>query len=63
MIFTSFLLVFMDRGSSEIATAFGLNHAFGDILTGIIIFFIIGMEFFIHYKLVFRKKNREGEKS
>ena len=63
MIFTSFLLVFMDRGSSEISTEFGLNHAYGDILTGIIIFFIIGMEFFIHYKLVFRKKNREGEQS
>ena len=63
MIFTSFLLVFMSRGSSEISTAFGLNQAFGDILTGIIIFFIIGMEFFIHYKLVFRKKSREGEAS
>ncbi|MBR2560892.1 MAG: ABC transporter permease [Eubacterium sp.] len=63
MIFTSFLLVFMGRGSSEISTTFGLNQAFGDILTGIIIFFIIGMEFFIHYKLVFRKKGREGKES
>ena len=59
MIFTSFLLVFMGRGASEISTEFGLNHAFGDILTGIIIFFIIGMEFFIHYKLHFRSKNKE----
>ena len=61
MIFTSFLLVFMERGAGEISTAFGLNHAFGDILTGIIIFFIIGMEFFIHYKPVFRKKSKEGQ--
>ncbi|OON85957.1 ABC transporter permease [Oribacterium sp. C9] len=53
MIFTSFLLVFMDRGASEISTKFGLNHAFGDILTGIIIFFIIGSEFFIRYKISF----------
>ena len=59
MIFTSFLLVFMGRGASEISTVFGLNHAFGDILTGIIIFFIIGMEFFINYKLQFRGRNRE----
>ena len=59
MIFTSFLLVFMGRGASEISTEFGLNHAFGDILTGIIIFFIIGMEFFIHYKLHFRSRNKE----
>lgn len=53
MIFTSFLLVFMDRGASEISTKFGLNHAFGDMLTGIIIFFIIGSEFFIRYKISF----------
>ncbi len=59
MIFTSFLLVFLSRGASEISTAFGLNHAFGDILTGIILFFIIGCEFFITYQLNFRKNTRE----
>ena len=56
MVFTSFLLVFLSRGAGEIATDFGLNQAFGDILTGIILFFIIGSEFFITYKLCFRKK-------
>lgn len=55
MIFTSLLLVFLERGASEIATDFGLNHSFGDILTGIILFFIIGSEFFINYKISFRK--------
>lgn len=55
MVLTSFLLVFLDRGASEIATTFGLNHAFGDILTGIILFFIIGCEFFISYQLHFRR--------
>ena len=55
MVFTSFLLVFLDRGANQISTEFGLNHSFGDILTGIILFFIIGCEFFIHYKLTFRK--------
>ena len=54
MIFTSFLLVFLKKGASEISTSFGLNHSFGDIVTGIIIFFIIGSEFFINYKLSFR---------
>ena len=64
MIFTSFLLVFLDRGASEISTAFGLNHSFGDILTGIILFFIIGSEFFITYKINFRKAARkEAEKN
>ncbi len=54
MIFTSFLLVFLGRGAGEIATDFGLNQAFGDILTGIILFFVIGCEFFITYKISFR---------
>jgi len=54
MILTSFLLVFLQRGASEIATNFGLNQSFGDILTGIILFFIIGSEFFINYQIKFR---------
>ena len=51
MIFTSFLIVFLGRGAGEITTNFGLNHSFGDILTGIILFFIIGSEFFINYQI------------
>ena len=56
---TSFLIVFMDRGASEISTAFGLNQSFADILTGVLLFCIIGCEFFIRYKLSFRKKRKE----
>ena len=55
MILTSFLLVFLSRGAGEISTVFGLNQSFADILSGIIIFFIIGCEFFITYRLSFRK--------
>lgn len=56
MILTSFIIIFLDRGASEISTVFGLNQSFGDILTGIILFFIIGSEFFISYRIVFRGK-------
>ena len=55
MVFTSFLLVFLSKGGSEVASGFGLSASFGDILTGIILFFIIGSEFFITYKVNFRK--------
>ncbi len=55
MILTSFLLVFMERGAGQIATNFGLSQSFADILTGIILFFIIGSEFFITYKINFRR--------
>ena len=59
MIFTSFLLVLLGRGASEISTKFGLNHSFADILTGIILFFIIGSEFFINYKVSLRKAGKK----
>ncbi len=66
MILSGFLIVFMSRGASEISTAFGLNKSFGDILTGVILFFVIGSEFFINYQVHFRgssKKNDDGDKS
>ena len=59
MILTSALLIFMSTGAGEIATNCGLNHAFGDLLSGILIFFIIGSEFFINYQLTFYKKSKE----
>ena len=60
MIFTSALLVLLDRGAGEIATQFSLNQSFADILTGIILFFIIGCEFFISYKISLRKAAKEA---
>ena len=61
MVLTSLLLVFLGRGAGEIATDFGLNASFGDILTGIILFFIIGCEFFINYKIVPTKSAKKEE--
>ncbi len=61
MIFTSLLLVFLGKGSSEISSQFQLNDSFGEILTGIILFFIIGCEFFINYKLSLRKAGGKEE--
>lgn len=62
MILTSFLLVFLDRGASDVSSDFGLNESFADIITGVILFFIIGCEFFINYRLVFRKHSVKEEK-
>ena len=61
MIFTSLLLVFLSKGSSEISSQFQLNDSFGEILTGIILFFIIGCEFFINYKISLRKAGGKEE--
>ncbi len=59
MVAAAFLLVFLERGSDAITTAFDMNASFSDILTGIILFFIIGCEFFINYKLRFRSKAKK----
>lgn len=59
MILTSALLIFMGSGANQLATSCGLNQSFGDILTGVIIFFIIGSEFFVQYKISFRKRSKE----
>ena len=56
MILTSFLIVLMERGAGEISTKFGLNASYADIITGIILFFIIACEFFVNYQVVLRKK-------
>jgi simple sugar transport system permease protein len=56
MIFTSFLITFMSKGAGEVATNFNLNESFSDILTSIIIFFLIGCEFFIQYRIVRKKE-------
>lgn len=61
MVLSSFLIVFMNRGASEISTNFGLNQSFADILTGIILFFIIGCEFFIRYSLMKNHKRKAEE--
>ena len=52
------VMAFLEQGAAEIVTqftAFQLNESIADILTGIILFFIIGSEFFVRYKINRRK--------
>ena len=55
------LLIFLSAGANELATNVGLNRSFGDMLTGILIFCIIGCEFFINYKISVHRGRKEGE--
>ena len=61
MILTAFLIIFLQRGSAQIVTDFRVHSSIGDIVTGIILLFIIGCEFFLHYKVHFRKKAKEEQ--
>ena len=54
MILFSALLIFLDKGATEIASQYNLNDYVSSMLTGIILFFILGSEFFINYQLKFR---------
>lgn len=58
MILTSFLIVFLQVGTKQVSTSFRIDTSLADITTAIILFFIIGCEFFINYELRFRKKKR-----
>ena len=57
MILISFLLVFLEKGAIEIASRYNLNDYVSQIIMGIILFFILGSEFFINYNVNFRHKH------
>ena len=61
MILISFLLVFLQKGAIQIASQFNLNDYASNIITGIILFFILGSEFFINYRIILRG-GKEGAK-
>ena len=61
-ILIAFLLVFLEKGAVQIASQFQLNDFVSEMLTGIILFFILGSEFFINYKLVFRGRKEAQTK-
>ncbi len=58
MALIALLLVFLDKGAVEIASKFNLNDYASQIITGILLFFILGSEFFINYRLVFAHKEK-----
>ncbi len=60
MIIIALLLVFLEKGASQIASQFNLNDYASSVVEGIILFFLIGSEFFIQYSVHFRKKEKEA---
>ncbi len=54
MMLITALLVFLDRGAVEIASMYNLNEYASEMIMGVILFFLLGCEFFINYRLIFR---------
>ncbi|MDD6692081.1 MAG: ABC transporter permease [Lachnospiraceae bacterium] len=61
MALVSGFLCFMQQGSVQIASSYGLNENASDIITGILLFFLIGCEFFVRYRLEVTKVPIEEE--
>ena len=60
MIGTSSFITFLDRGSAQVTSTFNIDSSFPSMVVGIVLFFIIGCEFFIGYQL--KPKVREEAK-
>ena len=56
MVFVSALIVLLSNGSASATDAFKLDSSIGEVITGIVIFFIIACEFFTTYKINFKTK-------
>ena len=54
MVLTSGLIQLLNQGAAQISKDFDVSGALPDVIVGIILFFIIGSEFFINYKIHFR---------
>ena len=62
MIGTCALITFISKGMGQVRTDFGFyNDALTNVVLGVIYFFIIACDFFITYKIVFRKKEKNKE--
>ena len=58
MVLIAFGIVFMEKGAIQIASQYGLNENASDVLLGIILFFVLGAEFFVNYKI---ERNHRSE--
>ena len=59
MIVTAGIVVFLNKGASRIATDYHVASSLPSVFVGIVLFFIIGSEFFINYKLKMSKRGSE----
>lgn len=63
MVITAGLVIFLQTGAGQISETFDVQGAMPNIIVGIILFFIIGCEFFLNYEIHFRKSKskQKGE--
>ncbi|MCQ2560705.1 MAG: ABC transporter permease [Clostridia bacterium] len=62
MVAISFLLAVLSKGASGLQTTLSIPASISDIITGIILLCMLGCEFFINYRLIFRDKQAKNGK-
>ena len=55
----SLLMSILERGCAFARTSLGISESMSDVLQGIILFTVLASDFFINYKVSFRKKIKE----
>ena len=60
MVLIAGLLAVLTKGSNTIQTNFKIPASAADVLSAIILFFMLGCEFFINYRMIFRRKQAEA---
>jgi len=58
MILTSGLIQLLNQGAAQISKDFDVSGALPNVIVGIVLFFVIGSEFFINYQVHFRGHHR-----
>ncbi|HIT90194.1 MAG TPA: ABC transporter permease [Candidatus Merdenecus merdavium] len=59
MLVVSVFIAMLERGANTIQTNFKIPASAADLLIGIILFFMLGCEFFTTYRLIFREKEEQ----
>ena len=63
MILTAGLIQLLNQGAAQISQDFDVSGAFPSVITGLILFFVIGSEFFINYEIHFRRRSWTGKEA
>lgn len=59
MTFVAVFIAILQKGAGKIQTTLKIPASAAEVLTGIILFFMLGCEFFLRYRLVSRKEARQ----
>lgn len=62
MVAISMMLAILSKGAETLQTRLAVPTSISDIITGILLFCMLGCEFFINYRLIFRGRAEAAKK-